>query len=457
MRRLLLPALFAFVGISLIAHADDWPQWRGPDRTGISKERGLLQEWPTEGPRLIWSQQDLGDGYSTPAIIGGRIYLISNKGMDDEFVQALSTKDGSQIWHTHIGKVGNPDQAPTYPGSRSTPTVDGDVLYALGSDGDLACLSVADGKVVWKKSLRDDFGGQPGIWAYSESPLVDGDTLVVTPGGKEATMLALHKKDGSVIWKGHAEPKAAAADAGSDSATPPGKKKKEGQAGYASASVFSAAGKKQYIQFLGEGLVGVDAQTGKFLWLYDHTSQGSPANIATPVCADDRIYTGTGYTGGGLIKLKPEGDGVSFDEVYFDKKLPRAIGGEVLIGEYLYGTSKDLTQCVTFKSGEVKWSKEHGIAPASVCYADNRLYMHGEDKGDVMLLEASPDGYQERGHFTPPDVPTDRQANAKAWPYPVIADGRLYIHDWGHLWCYDIKGDVKAASNAPSVTKPNRN
>ncbi len=235
------------------------------------------------------------------------------------------------------------------------------------------------------------------------------------------------------------------------------KEEKEGQAGYASANVFTAAGKKQYIQFLGEGLVGVDAKTGKFLWLYDHTSQGSPANIATPVCADDRIYTGTGYTGGGLIKLKPEGDGVSFDEVYFDKKLPRAIGGEVLIGEYLYGTSKDLTQCVTFKSGEVKWSKEHGIAPASICYADNRLYMHGEDKGDIMLLEASPDGYQERGHFTPPDVPTDRQANAKAWPYPVIADGRLYIHDWGHLWCYDIKGDVKAASNAPSVTKPNRN
>ncbi len=456
MRRLLLSALLAFVGFSLVAQADNWPQWRGPDRNGISKEKGLLQEWPTDGPHLIWETQDLGTGYSTPAIVDSRIFLVSNKGLDDEFVQALSTKDGKQIWSTHIGKVGNPDQAPPYPGSRSTPTVDGNALYALGSDGDLVCLSIEDGKVQWKKNLRTDFAGQPGTWAYSESPLVDGDKLVVTPGGKEATMVALHKKDGSVIWKGHPQPKAEpAADSAASTATPPRKKKKEGAAGYASAVVFNAAGKKQYIQFLGEGLVGVDAETGKFLWLYDHTSQGSPANIATPICSDNCIYTGTHYTGAGLIKLKADGDGVTYEEVYFDKKLPRAIGGEVLVGEYLYGTSKELTQCITFKTGEVKWSKEHGIAPASICYADDRLYLHGEDKGDVLLLEASPAGYQEHGHFTPPNVPSDR--TGKAWPYPVIADGRLYIHDWGHLWCYDVKGDVKASSNTPSVTKPGRN
>src|SRR6478609_1143960 len=243
MQRLLLPVILAFAGISLVVHADDWPQWRGPDRTGVSKEKGLLQEWPTDGPRLIWQQQDLGTGYSTPAVVGDRIYLVSNKGLEDEFVQALSAKDGKQIWSTHVGKVGNPDQVPPYPGSRSAPTLDGHVLYALGSDGDLVCLSASDGNVVWKKNLRTDFGGQPGTWAYSESPLVDGDTLVVTPGGKEATMLALHKKDGSVIWKGRPDPKAepAADKEAKDSSAPaaPRKKKKEGEAGYASVVVFT--------------------------------------------------------------------------------------------------------------------------------------------------------------------------------------------------------------------------
>jgi outer membrane protein assembly factor BamB len=451
MRRLLLSLVLTCSGFTLFASAEDWPQWRGPERNGISSEKGLLQQWPAEGPRLVWEQHDLGTGYSTPAIADGRVFLISNKGLDDEFVQALSTKDGKQIWSTQLGKVGNPDQKPSYPGARSTPTVDGNVLYALSSDGDLACVSVGDGKINWKKNLRTDFGGEPGVWAYSESPLVDGDALVVTPGGDEATMLKLHKKDGSVIWKGHHEPKKADAEADKSA-----KKKKENTAGYASIVIFNAAGKKQYIQFMGDGLVGVDAATGNFLWLYSHTSQGSPANIPTPVCADDCVYSSAGYTGGGLVKLSSEGDGVKVDEVYFDKKLPRAIGGAVLVDGNLYGTSKEMTQCVDFKTGDVKWSKEHGVAPASILYADNRLYMHGEEQGDVMLLEASPTAYKEVGHFTPPDVPADRAG--KAWAYPVIANGRLYIHDWGKLWCYDLKAgaDEKAASREPA-TKPSRN
>ncbi|HEX4415913.1 MAG TPA: PQQ-binding-like beta-propeller repeat protein [Lacipirellulaceae bacterium] len=453
MRQLLLTLVFTFNGLILNVTAEDWPQWRGPARDGICKEQGLLREWPKDGPPLIWEQHDLGTGYSTPAIANGRIFLISNKGLDDEYVQALNEKDGKQIWTTHIGKVGNPDQQPNYPGARSTPTVDGDTVYALGSDGDLSCLSAGDGKVKWKKNLRTDFGGEPGVWAYSESPLVDGDALVVTPGGDEATMLKLYKKDGSVIWKGHPEPKKSDEDANAQ----PNKKQKRNAAGYSSIVKFNAAGKQQYIQLLGGGLIGVDAATGKFLWLYDRTSKGSPANIATPVCADDCVYSGTQYTGGGLIKLSPDGDGVKDEEVYFEKKLPRAIGGEVLHDGDLYGTSKEQTQCLDFKTGEVKWSKDHGIAPASLLYADNRLYLHGEEQGDVMLLEASPAGYKELGHFTPSDLPTDRVG--KSWAYPVIANGRLYIHDWGKLWCFDLKanGGEKAASRPPAATTPSRN
>jgi outer membrane protein assembly factor BamB len=437
MRKISCFVVFSVFGFILTAGAADWPQWRGPDRDGISQEKGLLQEWPEEGPKLLWQQKDLGDGYSTPAIADGHIFLINNKGLEDEYVQALDEKDGKPIWHTHLGKVGNPDQKPSYPGARSTPTVDGKLVYALGSDGDLACVDAAKGEIKWQKSLRNDFGGKPGTWAYAESPLVDGETLVVTPGGKEATIVALNKQNGDVIWK---------------SEVPDGD-----AAGYSSVIVVNAAGVKQYVQFVAKGLVGVDAKTGKFLWRYDHTAQGSPANIATPVAAGEFVYSCTKYSGAGLVKLSTDNGGVKAEEVYYDRKLPKAIGGAVLIGEYLYGTGGELTQCVDFKTGEVKWTKERAVSPASICFADGRLYLHGEKEGDLVLLEATPDAYREVGHFTPPDVPSKRVG--MAWEYPVVSDGKLYLHDWGTLWCYDVKAPdgKRAASRTTTSTRPIRN
>lgn len=399
------------------AAAADWPQWRGPGRDGISHETGLLQTWPTEGPKLVWQAGDIDDGYSTPAVVGDRIYLISNRGMDDEFVQALSTSDGSQIWSTTIGKVG-PNQGPQYPGSRSTPTVEGEVLYALGSDGDLACLETASGKVRWKKSLRSDFGGQPGKWAYAESPLIDGDVLVCTPGGGEATMVALDKTSGDVIWK---------------SSVPEGDK-----AAYASVAIVDVDGVKQYAQFLESGLVGVDAKTGRFLWRYDRTAEGSPANIPTPVTDGSLVYSSTGRGGGGLVKLTVDGAGVNAEQVYYSGGVPTSIGGAVLVEGYLYGTTGQGMVCVEFESGAIRW-QDRAIGAGSVCYADGRLYVHGED-GRMALVEAAPDAYRELGQFTPPNVP-DR-GKSKAWAYPVVADGRLYIRDMGKLWCYDVKSPL---------------
>ena len=426
--------IFLTCSILAVCAAANWPQWRGPSRDGISKETGLLQDWPTEGPKLLWQKDGLGDGYSTPSIVGERIFLVNNKGNDDEFVQCLSVKDGSQIWQTHIGKVGKPDQKPSYPGARSTPTIDGKMLYALGSGGDLACMDIAKGKIVWTKNLITDFGGSPGTWAYSESPLIDKNRVVVTPGGKDATIIALNKKNGKVVKK---------------YPTPEGD-----NAGYSSIIIVDAAGARQYVQFLAQGVVGVDAKSGKFLWRYDHTTGKSPANIGTPVFGDSSIYTGTHYTGGGLVKLSADNGGVKADEVYFDKKLPTAIGGAVLIGDYLYGTTRELFLCVDFKTGTIKWQKERTMAPSSVCFVDNRLYLHGETNGEVALIEASPDGYKEHGHFTPPGIPEKRLG--KAWSYPAVADGRLYIHDWGTLWCYDVKGEGSPRA-AARPTRPGRN
>jgi outer membrane protein assembly factor BamB len=403
--------------ISSAALAADWPQWRGPERTGLSAETGLLAEWPADGPTLVWQVKNIDDGFSTPAVVGDRLYLMSNKGTDDEFVQALSVADGSQKWATRVGKVG-PNKGPQYPGARSTPTVDGELLFALGSDGDLACLETATGAVRWQKNLRADFGGEPGNWAYAESPLVDGNTLVCTPGGKEATIVALDKKTGDVIWKTALE---------------------EGdQAAYASAIAVDVGGVKQYVQFLQKGLVGVDAKTGKFLWRYAKSGQ-SPANIPTPVASDAFVYSASGRGGGGLVELKVEPNAVEATEVYFAPKLPTSIGGAVKAGQYLFGTNGAGLMCVDFVTGDVKW-QERGVGAGSVCYADGRLYVHGE-KGDVALVEATSEAYKQKGMFTPPDQP-DR-GKAQAWAYPVVANGRVYIRDLGTLWSYDVSSAAK--------------
>jgi outer membrane protein assembly factor BamB len=411
--------IFLAVGIGfavLAAGATDWPQWRGPQRNGISNETGLLRTWPKDGPKLLWRLKDIGEGYSAPAVIGPRLYLLSNRGMDNEFVQALSVKDGKPLWTTRIGKVGNPDQKPSYPMARSTPTVDGALLYALGSDGDLVCLETATGKLRWQKSLRQDFGGQPGIWAYSESPLIDGDVLIVTPGGAQATLVALNKKNGSVIWK---------------CAVPGGD-----PAGYASAIVVQSAGRKQYVQFLDKGVVGVDAKTGRFLWRYAEPGKG-PANMPTPIAHDDYVYAAASRVGGGLVRLKPEADGVAAEQVYYTRGLPHSVGGAVLLGEYLYGTSSEGLVAAEFTTGKVKWQAA-SIGSGAVLYADGHLYLHGEN-GDVALVEATPEAYREKGRFTPTDQPKHRDAMEKAWAYPVVANGRLYIRDLGTLWCYDVK------------------
>ena len=261
--------------------AADFAQWRGPLRDGHSPETGLLQEWPKDGPKLLWQVQAVGAGYSTPSVVGDRIYLLGSDA-SEESVCALNVKDGSKVWAAKLGKVGHPEQQPSYSGARSTPTVDGKFLFALGSDGDLVCLDIANGKEVWRKHLRTDFGGNYGEWAYSESPLVDGDKLIVTPGGTNATVVALNKKTGATVWK---------------CAVPEGS-----AAGYSSVIIAEFSGVRQYVQFLTSGLMGIEPSTGKLLWRYEKTGKNSPAAIITPLVSGGMIYSGAFRATTALVK-----------------------------------------------------------------------------------------------------------------------------------------------------------
>ena len=417
-RTLTLSAVVCLCAASVAAA--DWPQWRGPDRSGVSNERGLLKQWPAGGPKLLWQVNDLGDGFSTPVVVGSRIYMMSNRGLDNEYVQAISASDGKVIWTTRVGNVGNPDQNPSYPKARSTPTIDGDLLYTLGSDGDLACVETKTGKIRWTKNLRKEFEGKPGEWAYAESPLVDGNVVIITPGGPTATLAALNKKTGAVIWK---------------SAVPGGD-----AAGYASAIIVQAAGRKQYVQLLAKGLVGVDAKTGQFLWRYADVAKG-PAQYFTPVARGEYVYGGALGVGGGMVHLEANGEGVTAKQVYFARGLPNGVGGAVIVGDHLFGTEVgQKLVAVDFATGKVKWQQEN-FGWASVAAADGMLYLHLVDGGWV-LAEASPEAYREKGRFTPPSPPKHAKNGdfaEAAFAYPVIANGRLYIRDLGTLWAYDIK------------------
>lgn len=389
--------------------AADWPQWRGPKRDGQSPETALLQEWPQSGPPLLWKTNGLGAGYSSLSVAAGRIYTMGDRA-DSSFIHALDLS-GKPLWSAKVGKPGG---GGGYPGPRCTPTVDGDRVYALGQYGDLVCVEAATGKEVWRKNLRKDFGGEVGGWGYSESPLVDGEQVICTPGGKQGTLLALNKKTGAKTWQSYQW---------LDSAE------------YASPIVAEIGGQRQYIQLTGESVGGVAANSGRLLW--SATRKGSTAIIPTPVVRDNHVFVTSGY-GVGCHLFKITGSGTSFkaEQVYSSKSMVNHHGGVVLLGEHLYGYSDGKGwACVKFDNGELVWSDKK-LGKGSVSYADGRLYLRGEgSKGTVALIEATPEGYREKGRFDQPE-----RSGKEAWPHPVIAGARLYLRDQDKLFCYDIKG-----------------
>jgi outer membrane protein assembly factor BamB len=394
----------------------DWPQWRGPERNGCSKETGLLTSWPKDGPPLLWKASGVGNGYASVSIAGGKLFTLGNQGKST-YVFALNLADGKLLWSAEVGR----------PGSNlgCTPTVDGKLLYAIGQDGDLVCVETDSGQVKWRRHLKKDFGGTCGGWNYTESPLVDGDKLVCTPGGKDAALVALNKNTGEVIWK-----------CPSPFNRP--------TAGYSSIVIAEVGGVRQYVQLMHDGVIGVAAKDGKLLWQYGDRGDrfaGNTANIPTPIVRGDEVFCVAGYgRGGGLVKLVPAGGGVKAEEVYFNRTLNNKHGGVVLVGDYLYGDRDESGNpyCAEVSTGKVVpgWQKRgesEGRGSVSVTYADGHLYFRYQN-GIVALVEANPAGYKEKGSFKIPNA-----GGAPSWSHPVVVGGRLYLREKDMVWCYDVK------------------
>ena len=396
--------------------AEDWPQFRGPNRDGVSKEKGLLQSWPAEGAPLEWSVKGLGGGFSTVSVAKDRIYTLGNMPDRDKekkrgqlsYLVALNRADGKEVWASEVGPAG---------GSLGcTPTIDGDRIYALGQIGDLVCID-KDGKRVWHRQLEKEFGGKKGGWNYCESPLVDGDKLIVTPGGKDATIVALNKKTGETIWKCPISTR-------------------HNEAGYSSVVIAEVGGVKHYVQLFNGGLVGISTD-GKVLWTHEKLG-GNTANVPTPIVIGDMIFSSIGYgRGASLMKLKADGLAVSAEEVYYQRELTNKHGGVIKVGDFVYGDTDDSGHpyCADLKTGKVAWKRKNqgvGGGSAAVTYADGRLYFHYQN-GHTALVKALANDYEEVGGFTPPKL------NRESWAHPVISDGRLYLREGDMLYCYDVR------------------
>lgn len=388
--------------------AGDWPQWRGPERTGLSQEKGLMKQWPETGPKRNWSISNLGEGYGSLAIQGDRIF-VQGTNRNASVVFSLNRADGKTVWSAALGPKVDEGRGN---GPRSTPTIDGDRIYVLTENGDLACLRGRDGSRVWSKNILREFGGDNPHWLISESPLIDGNRVIVSPGGKGAGIVALDKMTGKTVWTSS---------------------ELNDGAGYASCIVADVGGVKTIMNFTSRAAVGVRASDGKLMWRYDRAANNT-ANCTTPVYLNNKVFFSSAYgTGAALLDLTPQGGEVKAREVYFTRDMQNHHGGVVLVNGYIYGFSNSILTCIEFATGKKMWS-DRSVGKGALTYADGMLFLMGENNL-VGLAEATPSGYKEKGRFSIADQ------GKPSWAHPVVAGGKLYIRNQGELAAYDVKAN----------------
>lgn len=412
-------AILLAATLSTTTVQSDWPQWLGADRDNRSKDSGVLQSWPEGGPKQAWHLADVGSGFGAVSVAGGRIYVLGDL-PDAAYLFALDEKDGKIQWKAKVG-AGKVSSKKEWQGPRTSPTVDGSRIYALGEGGDLVCFEAADGREVWRKHLEKDLEGEHSIWFYCDSPLVDGNQVVVKPGGKKGAIAALDKASGAVLWRSTDFTDAAE---------------------HTSLMPATIDGVKQYLVLTMKSVAGVGTD-GKVLWRMPRV--GDVAICSTPLYKDGIVFVGSSYETGRATAFKVTGSGGVFTaEQIYEMDLANHHGGMVIVGDYVYGLgdlnkgkkrSDAVLKCVELKTGKIVWENP-SIGKGSITYADGHLYLHSEKpkEGTVALVEATPEGYKEKGRFKHPDP-----SGVNTWAYPVVANGRLYIRDGTGLSAYDVK------------------
>ena len=402
----------------------DWPAFRGADRDGISPDENLLESWPEDGPEELWVYDDAGMGYSGFVVVDGRLYTLGTRGEDLTLV-CLDTGDGSELWSTAFAV----DDESGYNtgwghGPRSTPTVSDGKVYALGPKGTLACFEAADGEEVWSKHLVEDFGGKPGGWGFSESPLVDGDKVVVGPGGSESPVVALDKETGETIWT------ASGFEVGKDKAE------------YATVVPVELNGTRQYLRLFSDKLVALDSESGDLLWSAEWPGVDTPAVIPTPIADGNEVLIASGYgVGSKLVEVDAENEP---ETVWREKTLKVKHGGMIKYGDHVYGSSEgEGLVCLDWHTGDLVWNEKGRFfgSTDSITIADGMIYCLNDRSGTLSLVEASPDGFELEGQFTMEPQSEQRNPKGGVWTYPLVVDGRLYLRDQEIIICYDVSAE----------------
>ena len=411
--------LLLFSGLSIV-DASDWPQWRGPDKDGISRETGLLKEWRDGGPQVLW-RVSLGEGFSGISVVGGRVYTMFSEG-DDEFVVCLNASNGEEIWrfrsdsNYHESMGGN--------GPRATPTIDGEYLYTVTAQGKLYALNISDGAEVWSHDLQAEFGSKMPRWGICTSPLVEGDLLLVEVGGTDGkSIVAFNKTNGQVIWSSHTD-----------------------ILGYSSPIAVTIGGIRQLIVFTGTQLVSVAPDNGKLYWTHPWQTEYD-VNAATPVfIPPDKIFISSGYGKGAAVvqvrvvaapessdgenEAEKNGVEISVVEIWKNEKMKNHFATSVLHGNYLYGFDNAILKCIDANTGSEKW-KTRGYGKGTLMLADDHLIILS-DRGKLGLAEATPSAYNE--------VANAEVLRGLCWTVPTLANGRLYARNEKEMVCLDMTG-----------------
>jgi outer membrane protein assembly factor BamB len=387
--------------------AASWPRFHGPQGNNLSADTGLLKKWPAGGPKLVWKARGMGEGFSTVSIAGGLVYTMGN--INDKTIITAVEMDGKPRWTAEDGKAWTGQ----HPGTRSTPTIDGDRLYAASPLGELVCLEAATGKPIWRTNILQKFGASNIRWALAESPIVDGNRLICTPGGPQTAVVALDKATGNVMWKSPT----ADGDA----------------AGYATPALVEYQGLRMVLTLMAKALIGVNADTGDLLFRHEHRTNYD-VNVLTPIFHDGQIFISTGYGAGAeLIKVAVDGKKAKAERVWQSKDLDNHHGSVLLLDGYLYGANfKGSWVSLDWKTGK-KMYAEKGIGKGSLTYADGMFYMLSENS-KVGLVKAVPAAYELVSEFTLP-----KGGEGPSWAHPVVCGGRLYVRHGDFLYVYEVK------------------
>jgi outer membrane protein assembly factor BamB len=403
--RVLLAFVAALFTVQTTAQVPDWYQWRGPNRDGHSEETGLLKEWPAGGPKLLWRATGAGTAYSSFSSFNNRLYTLGARG-DTEYVMAFDATSGKKLWEVPNGRRFRNEMGD---GPRSTPTIEGDRLYAFGGSGDLTALEAASGKRLWSVNVVQTFGGQVPYWGYSESPLIVGDRIVLNAGGRRASIVAINKADGSTLWQNHSD-----------------------AAAYSSPMLLRTGSLQQVVFFTAERALAVDARDGRLLWSYSKVSNNT-ANIATPIVQGTRVFLSSDYgTGAALLDVKAAGNIAAANEVYFTRDMRNHHASSVVVGNTVYGFSSSILTALNFDTGQSLW-RNRSVGKGSLIYADGRLYLYGEN-GTVGLADAAPDAYRERGRFS-----IQTSTSNPAWSHLIITNGKLIVRDQDNVYAYQVR------------------